>query len=309
MITLGEFSYRRLRYADEINVMLVLYYQEPALGFADNLLSLLLWIESAFPVCPFTGISPTFAEEAEGGLKDKSQRFTKSTWEKLRVSLQTSELDLLGIDSVPKGATNVAKETLLNISIRHRQPRGFTHLPKEFHFMLKESVFLSDELKGQAVELLLELLDRAVEVFRPGYGLIHAGEWHAYMGGIYFAGVIPASAPLELQANHSLWMEKGALYRRKVRDLYWGNYLSGDHLAALGGIEEFEKVYLPKATTFDGKLSTVYRKYPNGDIFFTLSKHPLTLPHLYQSEAGIEHRYIALAKFFDQKDLFLRWKD
>jgi len=84
-------------------------------------------------------------------------------------------------------------------------------------------------LLGEGKHFLEKTIRELNSVVKTDYGLVTVMRGNQYPG-VYF-GDVPASIHLteEQERNAELWHKEGARFGTLVREVYWGNVLSGSH--------------------------------------------------------------------------------
>lgn len=83
-------------------------------------------------------------------------------------------------------------------------------------------------------------------------------------------------ANIRWELETELWLRAGLARRSKVRGIYWGNYLSREHLAQLGPVEEFVNQYVAcRSATMAYRFRNHARRLPGGGVFLKLTDDPM----------------------------------
>jgi hypothetical protein len=115
----------------------------------------------------------------------------------------------------------------------------------------------------------LALIRQVGKLVNIRYGLIQPMEKEK-RGGLYFANIFSEHlSQAERQSLH-LWIQSQQQYTNKIRDVYWGNLITDDHLGIHRGVilDEINNIVTPNAVK---ELST-------GKYFFALPIDILALP-------------------------------
>lgn len=91
-------------------------------------------------------------------------------------------------------------------------------------------------------------------------------------GGAAFGSVIYSNIGFAKLAEHAIWMARNP-QGTKLRNIYWGNFLGLDALAALGGREQFLEEFVNHTQFPNGKHDGLIWEFDSG-VFLTLSNSP-----------------------------------
>ncbi len=131
----------------------------------------------------------------------------------------------------------------------------------------------SNSIRGVGWNCVLPLIYEHVSLADNAnalYGLAtYTSDSEALSGGI-FGSVIHLDAPLHSVVEQSIWLQQGVKQKR-VRGVYWGNYLSNELLEKLGG--NLAEEYRAQAQNLNGDPTGLVWEFPNGT-FVSISLDP-----------------------------------
>jgi hypothetical protein len=139
--------------------------------------------------------------------------------------------------------------------------------------------YFFDKREGPKPRRLVEsVMGRLVAAGDMYFGLVTCSHHREDGSGLcYDYGGSPSNwSSLHFQTLRELWNELGPERRQKVRDIYWGQYLSPWHLERLGGKAAFRASFTEaRGPDLRYKLSEWVTDYQDAGLFIRLSPDPL----------------------------------
>jgi hypothetical protein len=123
-------------------------------------------------------------------------------------------------------------------------------------FSVRTQYFASSPEGCAQIVLVRRLVEHLADAGGLYYALVHTALWLEDGAGLRYDFDGPLDGNLSNQINCELWGRYGEKRREKVRGVYWGQYLSAQHLVRLGGRASFIKEY-----------RDLVRKMPSGETF------------------------------------------
>lgn len=119
------------------------------------------------------------------------------------------------------------------------------------------------------LELISEYISLAASS-KAFYGKVDYSKDSETISGGTFGSVIHLDAPLDSIVEQSIWLQQGVRQKR-VRGVYWGNYLSRELLDKLGG--NFAQEYRTQAQNLNGESTGLVWEFTQGT-FVSISLDP-----------------------------------
>ena len=216
-------------------------------------------------------------EDENADLAVKSLKYIKQNRKRIDNLLATANIYGLGYTAAAD-ATDLTRDAACSLGFYSPDSRpGVSKSYYQFSLQVPPQVLAPAVQQEGAWAFFLTVIRQIEELVHIRYGLIQPMEKEK-RGGLYFANIFSEHlSQAERQSLH-LWIRSQQQYMNKIRDVYWGNLITDDHL---GDHREVALDYISKMIAPNSIVEVAEGKY-----FFALPVDILTLSSIDDLESS-----------------------
>lgn len=177
----------------------------------------------------YTHFDCMYWEDENTDLVVKSLKYVKQNKRRIRNLLAKN--NIYGLDyTAATDALDLTRDAVFTLGFSCPDPRPGVSKPY-YQCSLQvtpEALTCAVQQEG-TLTFFLTLIRKVEELMNVRYGLIQPMET-AKRGGLYFANIFSEHLSQAERQNLHLWVRSQQQYRQKIRDVYWGNLLTDNHL-------------------------------------------------------------------------------